>query len=172
MADLEVTIPEELIQELFTSDRGMELLVEEVVNQVLEAEMADFLKADKYERTEERQGYRNGTRTRGMTCRVGSLDLEVPRDRAGEFSTELFERMQRNEQALVATLMEIVVNGVSTRRVKNITEELCGKEFAKSTVSDLCKELDETVDNWNNRELHKEYPFLLFDAMHIKVRRQ
>ena len=172
MADIEVTIPEELIQDLFTSDRGMELLVEEVLNQVMEAEMTEFLQADTYERTDQRRGYRNGSRERDMTCRVGDLTLEVPRDRAGDFSTELFDRLQRNEQALVATLMEIVVNGVSTRRVKNITNELCGTDFAKSTVSDLCKDLDDTVDTWNNRDLHKEYPFVLVDAMYIKVRRE
>jgi transposase-like protein len=143
-----------------------------VLNQVMEAEMTEFLQADTYERTDQRTGYRNGSRERDMTCRVGGLTLEVPRDRAGDFSTELFDRLQHNEQALVAALMEIVVNGVSTRRVKNITNELCGTDFAKSTVSDLCKDLDDTVDTWNNRELHRDYPFVLVDAMYIKVRRE
>ena len=107
-----------------------------------------------------------------MTTRVGELTLRVPRDRDGEFSTELFERFQRNERALVVTLMEIVTNGVSTRRVKNITDELCGRQFSKSTVSRLAQNIDELVDKWCNRPLDRHrYPVVLIDAMQIKVRR-
>jgi transposase-like protein len=97
--------------------------------------------------------------------------LRVPQVRDGQFSTELFVRYQRSEQALILTLMELVVNGVSTRKVARITEELCGTSFAKSTVSDLCKALDPLVTAWNERDLSgQRYPFVLVDALVLKVR--
>ena len=91
--------------------------------------------------------------------------------RDGAFSTELFARYQRSEQALVLALMEMVVNGVSTRKVARITEELCGTSFAKSTVSDLCRALDPLVTSWNERDLSsQQVPFVLVDALVVKVR--
>jgi putative transposase len=104
---------------------------------VLDAQTSEHLQADRYEWTTERQGYRNGYKPHHLTTRVGTLTLCVPQVRDGTFSTELFARYQRSEQALVLTLMEMVVNGVSTRKVARITEELCGTSFAKSTVSEL-----------------------------------
>jgi len=95
----------------------------------------------------------------------------VPRLRSGSFSTELFARYQRSEQALLLAMVEMVVNRVSTRKVKAVVEELCGTEFSKSTVSTLCKGLDDIVKEWNERELSsQEYPFLLVDALVIRVR--
>src|SRR5690554_2585399 len=172
MAEFEITIDSKLIQDLFLNDRGIEELAEVVLNQVLESEMTEHLQADRYEHTDGRQGQRNGHYTRKMTSRVGTLNLRVPRDRDGSFSTAMFGRLQRNEKALVLALMEMVLNGVSTRRVQNITDELCGHRFKKSTVSDLCKGLNEQVEAWCERPLADEYPFVLVDAMHIKVRRQ
>lgn len=172
MADIEITIDEEQIEEI-ASGRGLAALLRPVLNEILESEMTDHLGAEPHERTEERTGRRNGHYERELTTRVGSIELRVPRARDGTFSTALFDRYQRSEKALVLALMEMVVNGVSTRKVKNITEKLCGKEFAKSTVSDLSKDLDEQVEAWNERPLDDyEYPFVLVDAMQIKVRRQ
>lgn len=97
----------------------------------------------------------------------------MPRVRQGNFRTELFERYQRSEQALLLAMMEMVVSGVSTRKVKRITEELCGTSFSKSTVSELCKQLDPVVQAWNERPLRaKGYPFLLVDALVLKAREQ
>ena len=141
-------------------------------NQILQAEMTEHLRAEPGEETSGRRGYRNGTYDRKLTTRVGTIELEVPRDREGTFQTALFQRYQRSEKALVLTLMEMVVQGVSTRRVKDITTELCGREFSKSTVSRLAKELEEQVQAWAERPLEQEYPFLLLDAMQLKVRRQ
>ena len=173
MAAVEITVDEEQLQGLFQSDRPLARLLEEICNQVLEAEISDHLGADPHERTEARSGWRNGHYERCLTTRVGTLELRVPRSRDGSFSTELFERYQRSEKALVLALMEMVVNGVSTRKVKNITTELCGREFSKSTVSELAKGLAEQVTAWNERSLEgTRYPFVLVDAMHIKVRRQ
>ena len=172
MATFEITIDEEKIQELLHGDRGMAVLLEPILNQILQAEMTDYLGAAPGERTDDRQGYRNGSYQRQLTTRVGTLELEVPRDREGEFQTALFQRYQRSEKALVLALMQMVVQGVSTRRVKKITTELCGREFSSSTVSRLTEDLDEQVEAWAERSLEQEYPFLVLDAMHLKVRRQ
>ena len=100
-------------------------LVERVVQQVLEAEMTSFLGAGVYERNGERRGWRNGYKPRVLKTRVGELELMVPKDRDGQFQTELFERYQRSEKALVLALQEMYVEGVSTRKVTAITEALC-----------------------------------------------
>ncbi|NSW84649.1 MAG: IS256 family transposase [Syntrophothermus sp.] len=172
MAHYQVTVDGEVLQQLFSRDDGLARLVEQVLNQILEAQVTEQLKAKPYERTEERQGYRNGHREKPIVTRIGRLVLEVPRVRSGEFSTEIFERYQRSEQALLLALMEMVINGVSTRKVRAVVEELCGTEFSKSTVSELCKRLDPIVKAWNERDLsEKEYPFILVDALVIKVRK-
>jgi transposase-like protein len=102
---------------------------------------------------------------------VGKLTLCVPQVRDGQFSPELFARYQRSEQALVVALMEMVVNGVSTRKVTQITEELCGTSFSKSTVSALCARLDPLVVAWNEWTLSEQvFPYVLADALVIKVR--
>jgi transposase-like protein len=172
MTQYQLTLDPTVLQRLFTSGDGqLAHLLEAVLNQVLDAQMAEQLQAERYERTDERQGYRNGYKPRQLTTRVGRLTLRVPQARDDSFSTELFARYQRSEQALILTLMEMVVNGVSTRKVARITEELCGREFAKSTVSDLCKGLDPLVEAWNGRDLGStRYPFVVVDALVVKVR--
>ena len=171
MTQYQITLDSETLQQLFVGKGQLAQLVEAVLNQVLQAQVTEQVQATPYERTDERRGYRNGYRPHQLTTRVGTLTLRVPQVREGQFSTELFARYQRSEQALILTLMEMVVNGVSTRKVAHITEELCGKEFSKSTVSDLCKGLDPVVHAWNERDLSgSRYPFLLVDALVLKVR--
>ncbi len=129
------------------------------------------MNTDYYERTDSRKGYRNGTYPHTLVTRVGSFTVKVPRLRNGDFSTDLFARFQRSEQAFILALMEMVVNGVSTRKVEHITYELCGEAFSKSTISELCKGFDPTINAWNNRPLTEtEYPFLIVDALVIKIR--
>ncbi len=165
MTQYQVTLDPQVVQQLFRGESQLGQLLEAVLNQVLEAQVGEQLQAGPYERSDERQGYRNGYKPRRLTTRVGRLVLE------GVFSTELFARSQRSEQALILTLMEMVVNGVSTRKVARITEELCGTRFAKSTVSDLCKGLDPLVHAWNERDLSgQRYPFVLVDAVVLKAR--
>jgi putative transposase len=149
----------------------MRVLVERVVQQVLEAEMSSFLQADSYERTGERRGYRNGYKPRLLKTRVGELELLVPKDRDGQFQTELFERYQRSEKALVLAVMQMYVEGVSTRKVRDITEALCGLEISKSQVSALTMKLDEEIRQWRERSIEKMYPYLMIDARYEKVRR-
>ena len=171
MTQYQVTLDPQTLQRLFSGDNQLGQLLEAVLNQVLEAQVAEQLQAAPYERTDQRQGYRNGYKPRRLTTRIGRLVLRVPQVRDGVFSTELFARYQRSEQALILTLMEMVVNGVSTRKVARITEELCGTSFAKSTVSDLCKGVDPLVQAWNERDLSgQRYPFVLVDALVLKVR--
>ncbi len=145
-------------------------LVEWLVQELLETEFSEFLGADPYERTEDRQGYRNGYRERELVTRVGRLALRVPRDREGRFSTELFERYQRSEKALVLALQESYLQGVSTRKVKRITEKLCGVEFSKDQVSRAAQALDEELGTWRARPLEKAYPYLIADARYEYVR--
>ena len=172
MTRYQVTLDAQTLQRLFTSgEHQLGQLLEAIVNQVLEAQVSEQLRADPYERSDERQGYRNGYKPRKLTTRVGRLVLRVPQVRDGAFSTELFARYQRSEQALILALRELVVNGVSTRKVARITEDLCGTSFAKSTVSDLCKRLDPLVQAWNERDLSgQRYPFVLVDALVLKGR--
>jgi putative transposase len=145
-------------------------LVQDALQAILEAEMEAHLGAGRYERTAERTGYRNGSKPRTLTTRVGTLELRVPQDREGTFSTELFARYQRNEQALVVTLMEMYVQGVSTRKVAAITEQLCGTSFSKSQVSALAGRLDAELAAWRERPLSARYPYLSVDARYEHVR--
>jgi len=170
MAGYEVSVGQELLPGLLTGKDGLAKLVETVLNQVLEAQAADAIGAERYERSDERQSYRNGHRTRTLYTRVGPLTLRVPQTRDGSFSTEIFHRYQRSEQAFVLALLEMVVQGVSTRKVSAITEELCGASFSKSTVSALSAELDARVQVFNERRLDQPYPFLLADALFLKSR--
>jgi transposase-like protein len=133
--------------------------------------MSAHIGAEAYERSEGRTGYRSGHKLRVFTTRVGDLELLVPQDRDGTFSTVLFERFQRSEKALCVTLMEMYVQGVSTRKVKSVTEKLCGRTFSRETVSKLSGELDQKVAEWRNRPLEGEYPYLIVDALYEKVRR-
>jgi putative transposase len=145
-------------------------ILRHTIQQMLEEEMTAFLNAEPYCRTDERVGYRNGYKPRVLKTRVGRLELMVPKDREGRFQTELFEKYQRNEKALMLALVEMYVQGVSTRRVRKITEELCGLEISKSQVSLLAKGLDEEIGVWRSRLLEKRYPYLVVDALYEKVR--
>jgi transposase-like protein len=145
-------------------------LIREVIQQVLESEMDEALGAMKGERTPNRQGYRSGYYGRTLITRVGKLELRVPQDRQGRFRTEVFERYQRSEKALVGALTEMYVQGVSTRKVKAITEELCGHEFSASTISRMNQLLDEELEKFASRRLEEAYPYVILDARYEKVR--
>src|SRR6202046_4480665 len=121
---------------------GLRELVQQIVQEVLEADMDGAVGAQKSERTAERVGYRSGYYTRTLVTRVGKLVLRVPQDRQGRFRTEVFERYQRSEKALVSALAEMYIQGVSTRKVKEITEQLCGHEFSAATISRVTEQLD------------------------------
>lgn len=172
MSQVNITINYEELIALFSKERNeaFAYLMEKTLNAFLLAESTEQIGANKYERAETRVNRRNGTRPRPLVTRVGSLTLRVPCHRDVPFTTVLFDQYQRSESALIATMMEMVVQGVSTRKVSNVVEELCGTGFSKSTVSKFCKQLDEAVNEFRNRELSTKYPFVLVDAKYFKVR--
>src|SRR5262249_51957620 len=155
---------------LAKSPDGLREMVRAVMQEVLEAEMTDAVGAEKGERTPARLSYRSGYYSRTLVTRVGKLELRVPQDRDGRFSTELFERYQRSEQALVAALAEMYVQGVSTRKVKAITEELCGHSFSASSISAINQRLDDGLAQFAGRPLAEAVPYLILDARYERVR--
>ena len=172
MAEDHRRLAEEVAQGILLDAPGfLKEIVERVVQELLEAEMTEHIGAAPYERTEKRTGHRNGYKPRTLRTRVGTLNLLVPQDREGTFSTRLFSRYQRNEKALVLALMEMYVEGVSTRKVKDVTEQLCGTSFSKSLVSSLASRLDAELEAWRSRPLEAEgYPYVFVDARYEKVR--
>lgn len=148
----------------------MRALLKEVLQEVIDTEMTEFLGAERNERSVGRNWYRSGYYSRGSVTRIGKLELRVPRDRNGEFSTALFERYQRSEKTLVAALAEMYVQGVSTRKVTAITEELCGHRFSASSISAINKGMDEALARFATRPLEEVYPYLILDARYEKVR--
>lgn len=172
MAQNDGTVPMNLAQaQLINEPDFLRQLVQEALQTILEEEMTTHLAAHPYERTNERRGYRNGYKPRQLRTRVGTLELLVPQDRDGTFSTDLFARYQRSEQALVLSLMEMYLQGISTRKVATVTEQLCGTRFSKSQVSTLTAQLDDRLTAWRNRKLTAAaYPYLCVDARYEKVR--
>ena len=172
MAQLNITLNQEEILSLLKENSGdaFKKLLQDSLNAVLKAESKEQLKAEPYERTEERTDSRNGTRERSLTTRIGTILLTVPRHRYEPFKSMIFDNYSRSEAALISAMAEMVVNGVSTRKVTLVTEQLCGKSISKSSVSDLCKDLDKAVKEFKERSLTGEYPFLIVDATYFKVR--
>ena len=173
MAQLNITLNQDEILQLLSTDRDAAFakLLQDSLNSILKAESTAQLKAEPYERTNERTASRNGFRDKPYTTRLGSIVLRVPKHRDGEtFHTLLFDNYSRSEAALIATMAEMVVNGVSTRKVSQVMEALCGKTYSKSAVSAACKDLDKNVKEFRERPLTGEHPFVTVDATYFKVR--
>lgn len=172
MAQLNITLNQEEILQLLKGDRegAFAVLLQESLNAILKAESSEQLHAEAYERTDARAGYRNGSRERELTTRIGTITLQVPKHRNAPFHTMVFDNYCRSEAALIAGMAEMVVNGVSTRKVSTVVETICGKAISKSAVSDLCKELDTAVSEFKSRPLSDHYPFVAIDATYFKVR--
>ncbi|SOC40179.1 IS256 family transposase [Ureibacillus acetophenoni] len=142
-----------------------------VLNEFMEKERDEYLQAAAYERSSERRDYRNGYYERDFTLSIGKITLKVPRTRNGEFSPSVFEKYARCDQALIVSMTEMVINGVSTRKVTHIVEQLCGKSVSKSFVSTLTQKLDPVINEWASRPLNTTYyPYMFVDAMYTKVR--
>lgn len=174
MTHIHFTLETEEIQNLIdqsVQDDISKNILQTVFNQLMENQRTEYIQATEYERSNQRVSQRNGHYDREWTTRIGSLNLRVPRTRDGKFSPTLFERYQRNEQALLVSMLEMYVSGVSTRKVSQVVEELCGKTVSKSFVSDLASQLDPMVKEWQYRSLsERSYPFLMTDVLYIKVR--
>lgn len=172
MAQINITLNQDEILQLMSNDRegAFKRLLQESLNSFMKAESTEQLKAEPYERTEERADSRNGFRDRKLNTRIGTITLKVPRHRNGSFETLIFDEYTRSEAALIASMMEMVVNGVSTAKVGKVVETLCGTSFSKSTVSNICKELDKNVNEFLASPITGEYPFVTVDATYFKVR--
>lgn len=164
---------EELTDAVLNSDldAAMKSLAIVIFNAYMEAERDEFIRADNYERSDERADYRNGYYERDYILSVGSVNLRVPRTRSGEFSTQLFEKYKRMDQSFILAMVESVINGVSTRDVTKIVEKLCGESVSSSFVSDAMKRIDPEIEAFQNRSLaHSNFRYVYVDAMYIKVR--
>jgi len=173
MAQVNITLSQEEVLQVLAGNRdeAFKYLVERILNQIMLVESAEQLGAERHERTEERHDYRNGTRARTLNTRIGTLDLEVPRHRNEPFHTLIFDNYQRSEAALIATMVQMVICGVSTRKVTRVVETLCGTTFSKSSVSELCKRLDAEITAFRTRSLEDlDVPFLMVDATYFKAR--
>jgi putative transposase len=142
-----------------------------VARELMEAEISQEIGAELGEVSPERTTHRNGYRPRGWETRVGEIDLLVPRKRQGAaYFPSFLEPRRRSEQAIVAVVLEAYVNGVSTRKVDRLVEQLGVQGMGKDRVSALCKGLDEQVEGFRGRPLEGDYPYLWLDAKHVKVR--
>jgi transposase-like protein len=164
------TLPAELMEQV--QEQGLEVLPELiriVINAAMQAERSEHLQAGPYQHTEERRGYANGFKPKTLRTRVGEITFAVPQVREGGFYPQALEKGLRSERALTLALAEMYVQGVSTRKVKAITEQLCGVSISSSTVSQAAGQLDAELAKWRERPLG-EYPFLFLDAYYEQVR--
>ena len=160
------TLPSEL------AEKGLEAIPEllrVLINNVMQVERSKYLQAGEYERTEDRKGHANGFKPKTVSTRIGEITMDIPQVREGGFYPSALEKGLRSEGALVTTLAEMYVQGVSTRKVKAITEELCGVEISAMQVSRAAAQLDEVLQEWRERPLG-EITYLYVDARYEKVR--
>ena len=148
---------------------GMAEAIEILMNEAMKFQRADALGAMPYQRTESRRGYANGFKPKTVNSRLGRLNLKVPQTRDVEFYPSALERGERSERALKLAVAEMYVQGVSTRKVAEITKELCGLDVSSSQVSRAAELLDEELEAWRNRALGKT-PYVILDARYEKVR--
>lgn len=173
MAQINVTLDQDEILRLLADSSGdaFRQVLAAALNAVMRAESDEQLGAGRYERSESRTDSRNGTRARRLTTRVGTIELEVPRHRNAPFETMVFESYRRSEAALVATMAEMVVGGVSTAKVGRVMREICGREFSKQSASAACATLDSAVEGFRTRPLEPgAYPLAMPGATYLKVR--
>jgi len=148
---------------------GMAEAMTVLLNSAMVAERSEYLGAAPYERSSERIGYANGYKDKTLKTRLGRMSLKVPQTRDSEFYPQSLERGLRSERALLLAIAEMYVQGVSTRRVKRIVEELCGLEISSTQVSRAARELDVLLEAWRTRDLGR-YRYILLDAQYEKVR--
>jgi putative transposase len=164
------TLPGELVQQV--KEQGLAILPElirMVINAAMQAERSEHLQAGPYQHTQERRGYANGFKPKTMQTRVGEITFAIPQVREGGFYPQALEKGLRSERALTLALAEMYVQGVSTRKVKAITEQLCGVNVSSSAVSQAAAQLDAELEKWRKRPLD-EIPFLFLDAYYEQVR--
>ena len=142
--------------------------VEETLNSLLEQEAEELTNAGRYERTEQRKGYRSGHYVRNLTTTSGNVKLKVPKLKGIAFETAIIERYRRRESSIEEALIEMYLAGVSVRRVEDITEALWGTRVSAGTVSNLNKKVYEHIEAWRNRPLKGKYPYVYVDGIYLK----
>ena len=152
------------------SDDVLGELMRTIAQAAIDAQFNEFVGAEHYERTEERNDHRNGFRARSVDTRMGSLELRIPRVREGNFVPPLVEHRKRSERALVAAVQEMFISGVSTRKIEKVLHELGVAQMSKSQVSVLCAELDTQVQAFHERRLEAAYPYVMLDALYVSIR--
>ena len=174
MAQYKFILDEEMVKALFLSDgvdEGLKALLAAVLDQLLAARAEEMCGAALYEQSEDRVDYRNGYRDRSLVTRIGKIEIQMPRLRGQSLLTGgLFETYRRSEQALMAGIAEMVVKGVSTRKINDIAQTLFGTSISKSQVSRICEQLAPVVEEFRSRPLDEWIPFVIVDAMYLKVR--
>ena len=141
-----------------------------IFEQLLEEELSEHLQADGYQRSEGRQGERNGHYSRDLVTPVGKIEqLRVPRSREGQFLTEVFERYRRMTGSMEEAVLEMYLQGVSTRKVAQVTGQLSGVKISKDATSRIAQRLDEQLATWRSRRFEQHYPYLYIDATYLKV---
>jgi putative transposase len=164
------TLPAELLQQV--TEQGFEIvpeLLRTIINAAMQAERQQYLKVEPYQHSEERRGHANGYKPKTVRTRVGPITFSIPQVREGGFYPEALEKGLRSERALMVALAEMYVQGVSTRKVKAITEKLCGVAMSSTLVSHAAALLDDELEKWRNRPLG-EYRYLFLDAYYEQVR--
>jgi transposase-like protein len=164
------TLPAEMLEQI--ASQGFDVLpdlIHTVVNAAMQAEREQHLNAAPYQHTPERQGHANGYKPKTVQTRMGAITFDIPQVREGGFYPQALEKGLRSERALTLALAEMYVQGVSTRKVKAITEQLCGIEVSSAQVSQAASLLDGELEKWRNRPLG-EYPYLFLDAYYEQVR--
>ena len=154
------------------SKQGFDILpelIQVIINAAMQAERQQYLKAEPYQHTEEREGHANGYKPKTVHTRVGNITFAIPQVREGGFYPEALEKGLRSERALLLALAEMYVQGVSTRKVKAVTEKLCGVALSSTQVSHAAALLDTELEKWRNRALG-EYVYLFLDAYYEQVR--
>ena len=143
--------------------------VEETLNELLDEEAKRLANAAKYERTEERLGYRSGHYSRNLTTTSGDVSLKMPKLKGINFETAIIERYQRRESSVEEALIEMYLAGVSVRRVEDITEALWGTKVSPGTISDLNKKAYVNIEEWRNRKLQGgKYPYVYVDGIYLR----
>ena len=148
---------------------GMANAMQILLNEAMKLERAEYLNADPYQRTEDRRSYANGFKDKTVNSRLGKLELRVPQTRDSEFYPSALQRGERSERAFRLAIAEMYVQGVSTRKVAKITEELCGTEVTSMQVSRAAAMLDQELEAWRTRPL-TQVEYLMLDARYEKVR--
>jgi len=170
--DHNVAISMSEVKEMFRMHfgQGCRYVAKRVCDRILAVDFDSFINAGRYQRSRKRQGQRNGYRSRSLLTSVGQLNLNVPRDRAGEYQPDLFGRYRRVDYSLEEVIRAMFLQGVSTRKVGDILDVLCGERLSASKVSTVVKELDQAVEDFANSPLEDDFLFLFLDALSVSIR--